>query len=112
MGQKMPRPMTHDLTANILTAFQAEMKGACIVSKGEEEGIYKARLIVEVCNDVMSRQIVEVDSRPGDALALAIRMNAPFYIKKSVWDEMEDVSLLLRDLKEANPDENSPGGFA
>lgn len=104
-GQEMPRPMTHDLTVNILKAFQATMKGACIVSHGDEEGIYKARLVFEVCNDVMERQIIEVDSRPGDALALAVRMNAPFYIKESIWAGMEDVSTLLNDLKEAKSGE-------
>lgn len=106
--QELPRPMTHDLMANILQAFQAEIKGACIVSRDKEAGIYKARLILEVCNEAMVREIVEVDARPGDALALVVRMNAPFYIKKSIWNGMEDVSGLLRDLQESNsaPDWN------
>lgn len=107
-GQEMPRPMTHDLTANILQAFQAEIKGACIVAKDKKEGIYKARLVMEVCNDTIAREIVEVDARPGDALALAVRMNAPFYIKKSVWDTMEDVSSLLDDLQESKTEEDPP----
>ena len=74
-GQTVPRPLTHDLFLHMMQAFGATISRAVIVRVEQE--IYYARLILEAANEVMERKIVELDARPSDCLALAVRCGAP-----------------------------------
>ncbi|MEG0023754.1 MAG: DUF151 domain-containing protein [Akkermansia sp.] len=111
-GKKLMRPMTHDLMKDILVAFGVKLRCVYIVSREDDgldkDAIYKALVILEMDNEVEPFKIVEVDARPSDALALSIRMNAPLYIKKSLWMQMEDVSSLLNDLRTSYPEAGIP----
>ncbi len=97
-GQTPPRPMTHDLFLLALESLGAEVKRVVIVSV--EEDIYYARLIFEAQNEIMERKIVELDARPSDCLALAVRCGAPVFVVQDVWDALPDMAAVLEEMRE------------
>ena len=97
-GHLPPRPLTHDLYLHTLQAFGAKISRAVIVNMENE--IYYARLILEAENEIMERKIIELDARPSDCLALAVRCGAPFYVVRTLWDTLEDMSAVLAEMRE------------
>ena len=108
-GQLPPRPLTHDLFQHALKAFGANVSRAVIVRMENE--VYFARLILEAENEIMERKIVELDARPSDCIALAVRSGAPLYVLRELWDTLEDMSATLEDMRRENgqADDNFPG---
>jgi bifunctional DNase/RNase len=104
-GQLPPRPLTHDLFLLTLEAFGAKVSRAIIVRMDQE--VYYARLILEAENEIMERKIVELDARPSDCLALAVRCGAPFYVVKELWLRLEDMTRVLREMRD-NPERDGP----
>lgn len=96
-GQAPPRPMTHDLFIQALHGFGAKVSRMAIVAMNED--VFYARLILEASNELMEHKIVELDARPSDCLALAVRDNAPMFVLRSLWDRLEDMSQALEDLR-------------
>lgn len=96
-NQHALRPLTHDLYLHTLNAFGAKVLRAVIV-KVENE-IYYTRLILEAQNEIMERKIVELDSRPSDCLALVVRCGAPFFVVRSLWEKLEDMSGVLEEMR-------------
>lgn len=76
-GKEFPRPMTHDLMANILQEFG--MKLVKVVVSELRETTFIAKLVIE-SNGVTK----EIDARPSDSIALAMRMNAPIFVAQDV----------------------------
>ena len=72
-----PRPMTHDLLKNLLQGLEARVQKV-VVSELKEDTFY-ALIWLERDGQVMS-----IDSRPSDALALALRMDCPIYVEEEV----------------------------
>ena len=101
-GVKPPRPLTHDLFSQMLDAFGAKVDKAVIVKVDGE--VFYARLFITAENEIMERKIVEIDARPSDCLALAVRQDAPIYVREHVWDELRDMSEVLAELKEKGGD--------
>jgi bifunctional DNase/RNase len=102
-GQKMPRPLTHDLYALTLEAFGAKVSRMVI---NEVDGdIFYARLFLTAENEIMERKIIELDARPSDCLAIAVRGNAPIYVAPDVWASLEDRSSLLKQMLSAQDGE-------
>ena len=97
-GQMPPRPLTHDLYLLTLQAFGAKVSRAVIVRM--EQDIYYARLILEAENEIMERKIVELDARPSDCLAIAVRCGAPFFVVRELWESLEDMSSVLREMRD------------
>ena len=106
-GEESPRPMTHDLFHGVLGAFGAEVTQIIIVDAQEE--VFYARMFIEVENELMHKKIIEVDARPSDSIALAVRDNTPIYVLKKVWSKLNDVSDLLEDMKKAQGDKPNLG---
>lgn len=96
-GQTPTRPLTHDLFLQTLQAFGGEVKRA-VITKVDGE-IYYARIILEAANEIMERKIVELDARPSDCIAMCVRSGAPIFIVRDVWDELNDVSSLLEEMR-------------
>lgn len=71
-GTKLPRPMTHDLLTNVLGTFDAEL--ARITVTELKDSTFYAKLTV-----IKDGAEIDIDSRPSDALALAVRTQAPIY---------------------------------
>ena len=80
-GTPTPRPMTHDLVADMLGELNAH--GAKIAVTELRENTFYAR------DHAAGRTApsIEVDSRPSDALALAVRTNAPIFVADQVIDD-------------------------
>ena len=82
---KPPRPMTHDLLKNAIETFGAQIHQVYI--NDLSEGTFFARIIYRTNGDQ-----IEQDARPSDAIALAVRFNAPIYVDHTVLDEAGIVS--------------------
>jgi bifunctional DNase/RNase len=74
---EMVRPLTHDLLKNVFTTFNAKVKRIEIVALKED--IFYGSIVAEV-----NGQETNVDSRPSDALALAVRAHVPILVEESV----------------------------
>ncbi len=75
-----PRPMTHDLVTEILGQLNAEVVRITVTEL--RENTFFAQITVQ-----LDGSEVEIDSRPSDAIALAIRSDAPIYAAESVIEE-------------------------
>jgi uncharacterized protein len=80
-GIKPPRPLTHDLMKNLIDLLGGELVDVCISEL--REGTFFARLNLDT---------QEVDSRPSDAIALAVRYGAPIYVAEKVMTEASFLS--------------------
>lgn len=76
-GVRMPRPMTHDLIRGILT--QLTVRVDRIVVTDIKDGTYFAEIHLNT-----NGSDVVVDSRPSDAIAVALRTEAPIYVEEKV----------------------------
>lgn len=106
-GQQPPRPLTHDLFLQAMDTFGASVSRVLIVRM--ENDIYYARLILEAQNEIMERKIVELDARPSDCLALAVRCGAPVYVLRPLWESLQDMSGVLEEMREKGIDLGEPG---
>jgi hypothetical protein len=79
-GASTPRPMTHDLLTEILGQLDAQVTRITVTEL--RENTFYAQVTVQ-----MDGQEVEVDSRPSDAIALAIRAEAPIFAADEVIEE-------------------------
>ncbi len=92
------RPLTHDLMALLMEALGARVDH--VVINDIKGGTYFGRLIVSVENELHKKQIIELDARPSDCLALAAKQKAPIFVSRLVWDEVEDMSAILQKMAE------------
>ncbi|HEX6174144.1 MAG TPA: bifunctional nuclease family protein, partial [Candidatus Binatia bacterium] len=76
-GIKMARPMTHDLIKNILGEV------GCAVDSVEITDLKENTYFALVYLNISGRQVV-IDSRPSDAIALALRTKSPIFVAKAV----------------------------
>jgi len=74
---KPSRPLTHDLFYNFMLSFNIELQEVLIYKL--EEGIFFAQLI---CSN--GKEIIEIDSRTSDALALAVRIGCPIFTYENI----------------------------
>ena len=72
-----PRPMTHDLLKTILQGLRAAVRKV-VVSDLRDDTFYAVIWLEK------DGQLISVDSRPSDALALALRVDCPIYVEDSV----------------------------
>ena len=72
-----PRPMTHDLIKNVLTGLDAHVHKV-VVTELKEDTFYA---VIWMERD---GHIISVDSRPSDALALALRVDCPIFVEEEV----------------------------
>jgi bifunctional DNase/RNase len=84
-GVTVPRPLTHDLLSSVIDSLGATVD-SIIVSDLKSDTFY-AKIILNVDGGQM-----EVDARPSDALALAVRAEVPIYAEETVLDK---ASILL-----------------
>jgi len=79
-GVTVPRPLTHDLLSSVIDSLGATIE-SIIVSDLKSDTFY-AKIILNVDGGKL-----EIDSRPSDALALAVRAEAPIYADEAVLDK-------------------------
>ena len=77
---EVPRPMTHDLLKTVIDTFSVKVNSVCITAI--EDITFYALVKLE-----LNGKEYEIDSRPSDALALAIRSEVPIYVEEEVIEE-------------------------
>jgi len=111
-GTELPRPMTHDLMTALIGYFDAELQKITVTAL--RDNTFYAQLTL-----LKNGEEIEIDSRPSDALALAVRSDAPIYAADDLIeenaiefehevDDTEDVVERFRDFL----DKVSPEDFA
>ncbi len=75
-----PRPMTHDLLVEVIRRLDARVER--IVIDDLVDNTFYARLILR-----KEDREIEIDARPSDSIAVAVRLGVPIYIDESVLDE-------------------------
>jgi bifunctional DNase/RNase len=95
-GVEVSRPLTYDLFVNILDTLGADLVHVEVVSLKDET--YFGNIVINI-----NGTLHNIDSRPSDAMNLAIRMNVPIFVSEKVLDE---AGLIPEDdLTEALPEE-------
>ena len=100
-GVTVPRPLTHDLLRTVIDSLGVTID-SIIVSDLKNDTFY-AKIILNVDGGQM-----EVDSRPSDALALAVRVEVPIYVEETVLDRAG--ILLDKETGKPIPQESEAGG--
>ena len=79
---ELPRPMTHDLLASVIENLGGNVEK--VVINDLKDHTFFAMLHIEVDGEV-----IQVDSRPSDAIALCAGLNAPIFVHQRVFDKMQ-----------------------
>jgi bifunctional DNase/RNase len=78
-GVEAERPLTHDLLAGILADLTVDVRRIVVSDLADET--YRARIVLG-----HEGEVYEIDSRPSDAIALAVRVSAPIFATEAVLD--------------------------
>ena len=78
-GQGAQRPLTHDLLKSVISTLDAKVTHIFISELKDD--VFYARVVMS-----LDGRTVEVDSRPSDAIALAVRVRVPIYVSDTVMD--------------------------
>ena len=87
-----PRPMTHDLLRNVFFQLHAEVEKV-VVTDLKENTFYALIYII------LEGENLTIDSRPSDAIALALRTDAPIYVTEQVIESSQNITMNAGDLK-------------
>ena len=79
-GMPSPRPLTHDLVASVIESMGGELQDIFISELREHTYYAKLRIRQE-------GELIEVDCRPSDAIALAVTARVPIYVNEDVIEE-------------------------
>ncbi|PYQ32348.1 MAG: hypothetical protein DMF57_13415 [Acidobacteria bacterium] len=80
-----PRPMTHDLLRNLISELDARVTRVVINDLRDSTFFAQIRVIT-------GQRTMEIDARPSDAIALALRTEAPIFVAQSVLDQAQTIS--------------------
>jgi uncharacterized protein len=81
-----PRPMTHDLLRNMIAQLGGRVTRIVINDLKDSTFFAQIRLIIS------GDRTLEIDARPSDAIALALRTEAPIYVAQSVLEQAQTIS--------------------
>mgnify|MGYP001609753009 FL=1 len=79
-GVKLERPLTHDLLRSVIESLGARVSSIIVYELKSD--VFYAKIVLTVDGGQ-----IEIDSRPSDALALAVRVEVPIYVDESVMDK-------------------------
>jgi bifunctional DNase/RNase len=82
-GMVPPRPMTHDLFYNTINQLEARIDRVVVTRL--EQNTFFAKLIVQ-----LNGKVEEIDARPSDSIALALRANAPIFVDEKVIEKVSN----------------------
>lgn len=74
------RPLTHDLLLNVIGELGGTIAGVEITSI--ENGTFYSRILI-----TLNKELIDIDSRPSDAIALAVRAGCPIFVDEEVLNE-------------------------
>jgi len=98
---ELPRPMTHDLLANVIDLLSASVTSVAVTELRDNTFFAVLRLDA-------GGQEIQVDSRPSDAIALAVRTDAPIFVSAGLLEangiefdqEVDDVEDIVKEFKD------------
>lgn len=79
---RLPRPMTHDLIVQLIQRLKGKVTRVVITEL--KESTFYATIYVE-----QNSHVEEIDARPSDSIAVALRCSAPLFVEDSVFDQCE-----------------------
>lgn len=82
-GDKLKRPLTHELLASVIESFGGALESVTIHDLAEHT--FYAKLTIRRADG----EVVDVDSRPSDAIALGAASNVPIYVEEHVLAEAQ-----------------------
>jgi len=94
-GVNSPRPLTHDLLKSIIEKLNAKVSKIYI--NGLKDNTFYAKILLEV-----AQRKLNIDCRPSDAIALALRTNSPIFVEEKIIADAidkEDLRFFLESLK-------------
>jgi hypothetical protein len=106
-GEKFPRPLTHDLMATIIKGLNAQVDK--IVVSDLKDASYYANILLR-----RGQEVISIDARPSDSLALAVRVHCPIFVDEKVLLKCPeingpisktDIEKFKKDLKTMTPEE-------
>lgn len=97
-GIKPPRPLTHDLLKNLIDNLGATIQE--VIVDELRENTFFAKIVLEI-----STLTNEIDARPSDAIALAVRADAPIYVREEVMNTASFTPSNEGEPKMPDPDE-------
>jgi uncharacterized protein len=98
-GVKVARPLTHDLLQSVIQKMGAKISHVLVSDLRNDT--YYARIVVDIDGNSM-----EIDSRPSDAIALAVRAGAPLFVDEGVMEAASvtpEAELKLDDIEDTHP---------
>jgi uncharacterized protein len=101
-GKKFQRPLTHDLMATIVKGLKATVSK--IIISDLRDNTFYANIVLEREKD---NEIVNVDARPSDGIALALRTHSPIYLSETLLENVKDISLSKTEEKEKTEEERA-----
>lgn len=75
------RPLTHDLLKSMISELGAEVKQIVVTELRRPDDIFYANIVLE-----LNGETIEIDSRPSDAIALAVRVGVPIFVSEEVME--------------------------
>jgi len=106
-SQKFQRPLTHDLLKTIIEGLGARIRKVCVEEL--KNNTFYAKIFIE-----KDDEIVGIDARPSDSIALALRSKSPIFIAEELLSEQPDTAEMSEDeraealrryLDELNPED-------
>ena len=94
-GIASPRPLTHDLLKSIIEKLNAKVSKIYITEL--KDNTFYAKILI-----IAAQRKMNIDCRPSDAIALALRTNSPIFVKEEIISSAtnrEDLKFLLESLK-------------
>ena len=95
---KPPRPLTHDLLKNLMDNLECRIKRIEVCDL--RDNTFYAKLFIE-----WNGTEIELDSRPSDAIALALRFSAPIFVEDEI---MESAGMRIKEEESAPPNSKEP----
>jgi len=96
---EVARPLTHDLLRNVILSMGGEVQRVVIIDLRDD--VFYARIVVKI-----GEQELEIDSRPSDAIALAVRVHVPVFVDETVMEKA--ASIPEQALEEGEAAEGAP----
>jgi len=77
-GTEVPRPLSHDLMKSIIDSLKGKVQK--IIIHDIKDNTFYAKIVIELGNN----EVVEIDARPSDSIALALRVKAPIFVSERI----------------------------
>lgn len=102
MNEKLGRPMTHDLMCNLLAGLRGELESVTIY-KLENDTFYAHLNIRQQSINGEVEQVLRIDSRPSDGIAVAVRRRCPIFVAEEVMDSASQDASSMRPEDDSDP---------